>query len=98
QRAVVNRARARCGGWGGRADPLPFVAGSTPLPCWGSPARLLQGELLHPPVHELGDIQGVRIAAVDRVDHPELFHLLASAADTADDRPVQLHLVNLAVE
>ena len=64
----------------------------------GSPAQLLQGELLHSPVHELGDVQGVGLPAVDGIDHAELFDLLASAADTADHRAVQLHLVNLAVE
>ena len=27
-----------------------------------------QGELLHSPVHELGDVQGVRLAAVDGIE------------------------------
>src|SRR4026209_423229 len=64
----------------------------------GPPAQLFQSELLHSPVHHLGDVQSVGIAAVDFIDHAELFELLASLAETADYRAVQLHLVNLAVE
>src|SRR5262245_42692375 len=61
-------------------------------------AQLFQCELLHAPVHEFGDVQGVGVAAVDLIDHAELLELLAGFADAADDRAVQLHLVNFAVQ
>ena len=89
---TVDRKRWRC------VDPLYFVAGSTPFRVAGLAGSVFQAELLHSPVHELGDVQGVGIAAVDFVDHAELLELLAGAADTAEHGAVQLHLVDLAVE
>src|SRR4051812_49017927 len=70
-------------------------------PCSGSVFRselVLQTKLLHAPIHQLSDIQGVRIAAVDFVDHAELLELMSGAAELAERCPVQLQLVDLAVE
>src|SRR6266699_1077611 len=63
-----------------------------------STGSVFQAQLLHSPVHELSDVQGVGIAAVNLVDHAEFLELLAGAADTAEHRPVQLHFVNLAIQ
>src|SRR5262245_54192917 len=72
---------------------LNFVAGSTP-----SAQLLFQSELLHTPVHHLGDVQSVGIAAVNGIDHPELLELLAGLAEAPNHCAIQLHLVDLAVE
>src|SRR5688500_4055831 len=86
----------------GRSVPTvatePWFLAGLRFPCCSAARLVTQGELLHSPVHELRDVQRVRIAAVDGVDHPELLELLASLAETADHRTVQPHLVDLAIE
>src|SRR3954449_4382951 len=63
-----------------------------------SPLRCLaQLDLLRAPVPHFADDQIVFGAAVDRVDHAELFGQLAGLAKTADHLAVQLNLVDLAV-
>src|SRR6266568_8988103 len=56
-----------------------------------------QRDLLRPPVPDLTDPQIVLGAAVDSVDHAELFRQPARLAESADDLTVQLDLVDLAV-
>ena len=58
----------------------------------------LQQDLLRAPVVDLGGVDHVRIAAVHLVDRRELARRLAGAAELADDRAVELHLVDLAGE
>src|SRR6266481_978378 len=56
----------------------------------------LQDELLHAPGFDLADDDLVRIAAIHHVDHLEAAEFLAGMAELADDRAVELHLVDLA--
>ena len=53
-------------------------------------------ELLHAPGFDLADDDLVGVAAIHHVDHLEAAELLAGMAELADDRAVQLHLVDLA--
>src|SRR5678816_1770329 len=59
--------------------------------------RRLEQQLLRAPVRQLADDDAVRITAIDLVHRAELLQLLAGLAEAADDLPVQLHLVELAV-
>src|SRR5262245_39595309 len=59
--------------------------------------RRFQHQLLRAPVRQLADDNAVRIAAIDLVHRAELLQLLAGLAEAADDLPVELHLVDLAV-
>src|SRR3989442_545506 len=56
----------------------------------------MQDDLLHAPRRDFGDEELVRVPAVDLVDRAELLELFARFAELADDRPVQLHLVDFA--
>ena len=55
-----------------------------------------QHDLLDPPGGDFRHEQLVRVAAVDLVHRAELAELLAGLAELADDRAVELHLVDLA--
>ena len=55
-----------------------------------------EDDLLRAPGRDLGHEELVRIAAVDLVDGAELSESLAGLAELADDRAVELHLVDLA--
>src|SRR5436190_15142194 len=59
-------------------------------------ALLAHRQLLHPEIANLADIQRGFSAAVDGADAPELLEELPGAAEPADHRPVETHLVNLA--
>src|SRR5687768_627746 len=52
--------------------------------------------LLRAPRRYLGRVQLVRVAAVEPVHRLELTGLLTCAPEAADDRAVELHLVDLA--
>src|SRR6478672_7289906 len=56
-----------------------------------------QRQLLHAPVRQLANQQFVLVAAVDRVDEPELLRQLACAAELSDDVAVEIELVNRRV-
>src|SRR5262249_15292870 len=58
--------------------------------------RRVEPDLLRPPVVDLRRVDHVRVAAVHLVDRRELARRLAGAAELADDRPVELELVDLA--
>src|SRR5437868_11062616 len=57
----------------------------------------MQGQLLDAQVSDFADIEIVLAAAVDGIDRAELFELLARTSELADDRPVELDLVDLAI-
>src|SRR6476660_389657 len=66
-----------------------------------SPARAfhrlgLEQNLLHAPVGDLGDEEFVGVAAVDLVHGTELLQRLSGLAELAENRAVELHLVDLA--
>src|SRR6266849_8819908 len=56
----------------------------------------LQDELLHAPGFDLANDDLVRVAAIHHVDHLEAAEFLAGMTELADDRAVELHLVDLA--
>src|SRR5262245_42142725 len=58
----------------------------------------LQDDLLRAPVVDFRGVDSVRVAAVHLVDGRELAGRLAALAELADDRAVELHLVDLAGE
>ena len=57
----------------------------------------VQRQLLHPPIGQFAGVEHVRIAAIDFVHRAELLRQFARRAELAENLPVQLHLVNLAV-
>src|SRR5712671_4314644 len=57
---------------------------------------LAQRDLLDPQIADFADQQIVLVAAVDGVHGTEFLRHLAGAAEFADDRPVQFHLVDFA--
>ena len=59
-------------------------------------ASRLEHDLLRAPRGDLRDEQLIGIAAVDLVNRAELAEPLAGLAELADDRAVELHLVDLA--
>src|SRR6202035_442083 len=63
-------------------------------------ARLLrmQDQLLHAPIQDFGDIEGVLVRAGDGVDPAELLELFAGAAEHAQNLAVQAELVDAAGE
>src|SRR5215472_15048499 len=56
----------------------------------------LQDELLDAPGFDLADHDLVGVAAIHHMDHLEAAELLAGMAEAAEDRAVELHLVDLA--
>src|SRR5689334_24591248 len=66
-------------------------------PC-GSLGTSFKDELLHSPRRDLRYHQFVRIPAVDLVHRTELAELLARRPELAEDRPVELHLIDLAAD
>src|ERR1700730_2931922 len=69
--------------------PLSRAAGSRP--------RLrTKDDLLRTPGGDLGDIELVRVPAVELVDRAELLRGVAGLAELPEDRAVELHLVDLA--
>src|SRR5262245_6084864 len=59
------------------------------------PLRGLENEFLNAPRGDFRDVELVRVAAVDLVHAAELLQVLPRLAEPADDRAVELHLVDL---
>src|SRR6185295_13154027 len=57
--------------------------------------RWIQHDLLRPPRRNLGHEQLIRITAVEAMDGAEFSQPLARFAELAEDRAVELHLVDL---
>src|SRR5579885_3410553 len=68
---------------------------SSPTPAQPASHQSVQGDLGHPPVAGLGDIERIRIAAVDGIDAAEILEALARLAELTHNRAVQLQFVDL---
>ncbi len=90
--------RARCrASRGVRAGMSVFIhASSSYRPADDFAACGLKNDFLHAPAGDLRDEQLVGVAAVDFVHRAELLQRFARLAELADDRAVELHLVDLA--
>src|SRR5205823_3813807 len=76
------------------APPLQVSKRATVRFC--SSFLALQRDFLYPPVPDLADPEIVLRAAVDRVDHAELFRELAGVAELADDLAGEADFVDFA--
>src|SRR3954471_22151633 len=75
-----------------------LLAGPPPGSVFRDRRSVLHSELLHAPVHEFRDVQRVRIAAINLIDHAELLELMSGVAEAAERRAVQLQFIDPPLE